>query len=249
MKISSNSSSRDIKTDAFTLIELLVTIAVIAILAGLLLPVLSKAKDKGRQAVCQSNLHQIAIGFQLYYADSSDQFPAPGSKIEYGPQPEDWIWWQQDRDVKNSSIAPHMAGFNPKVFTCPSDREAQSLQDKGKLTDDPYRYSYSLNSYDLTRDDVNPGMATIITKKRMVYPFKSSQIRNPTVKIMLVEEDRRTINDPRWIPVNALQARFKSYNFIASRHGGKGDVIFADTHIEAVTPKFGQDPTNSVPSF
>jgi prepilin-type N-terminal cleavage/methylation domain-containing protein len=79
----------------FTLIELLVVIAIIAILAALLLPVLSKAKDQGRQAVCRSNLHQIAIGFQLYGQESNDEFPAPGSKTEYGPQPEDWIWWEQ----------------------------------------------------------------------------------------------------------------------------------------------------------
>lgn len=88
----------------FTLLELLVTISILGILAALLLPVLSKAKDKGRQAACQNNLHQIAIGFQLYYQESDDEFPAPGSKTEYGPQPEDWIWWEQDHDVNQSSI-------------------------------------------------------------------------------------------------------------------------------------------------
>jgi len=62
----------------------------------------------------------------------------------------------------------------------------------------------------------------------------------------LVEEDRKTINDSRWVPVGNLQSPKIKYNLIASRHGKRGDVIFADTHIEAVTPESGQDPTNSV---
>jgi prepilin-type N-terminal cleavage/methylation domain-containing protein/prepilin-type processing-associated H-X9-DG protein len=239
--------SRRIK--AFTLLELLVTISIIGILSALLLPVLSRAKDKGQQAFCSNNLHQIAIAFQLYHQDYNDEFPAPGSKTEYGPQPEDWIWWQQDRDVNQSAIAPHLAGFNANVFTCPGDNQAKSRQGQGLIEDDPYRYSYSLTSYNLTRDNANLGMSTIITQIHEVYPFKSSQIMNPTAKIMLIEEDSKTINDPRWVPIENLQSSKKKYNLIASRHNAKGNVIFADTHAEAVKPQFGQDPTNSLPTL
>ena len=233
----------------FTLIELLVVIAIITILAALLLPVLSGAKEKARQAACQSNLHQTAIGFQLYWQDNKDEFPAPGSKTEYGPQPEDWIWWEQNRDVKRSAIARYVSGFNPKVFTCPSDSQAQQLQGQGTLSGDPYRYSYSLTSYSLTPDQINPGMSTLITRAREVYPFKTSQIKHPSAKIMLVEEDRQTINDSRWLPVAYPGTPNAEYNLIAARHGGRGDVVFADSHIEAEPPSFGQDPTNSVPGY
>ncbi len=54
---------------AFTLIELLVVIAIIAILAAILFPVFAKAREKARQASCQSNLKQLALGMLMYSQD------------------------------------------------------------------------------------------------------------------------------------------------------------------------------------
>ena len=60
---------------AFSLVELLVVIAVIAILAALLLPALTQAKERARQAQCASNLRQIVLSTLLYVDDHDDRFP------------------------------------------------------------------------------------------------------------------------------------------------------------------------------
>jgi prepilin-type N-terminal cleavage/methylation domain-containing protein/prepilin-type processing-associated H-X9-DG protein len=241
----------------FTLIELLVVIAIIAILAGMLLPTLSKAKKKGGQAKCVSNLKQLALGTLMYIDDNQDNFPGTASRNTYGFHREDWIYWRTNTtrypSIEKSPIVTSLGSVSSNLFRCPGDRYDK---ERLALTDGngPYFYSYSLNSYDLegTR---NPGMASIFqgsVDSAKPFVFKLASVRNPSGKIMLAEEqsshridespDPRgssgIINDGRWVATGDL---------LTARHSKKGDVSFADGHVVPVTPKFGEEDANSRP--
>ena len=210
---------------AFTLIELLVVIAIIAILAGMLLPALARAKAKAKQTVCLSNMKQIGLGFALY-TDDFTKYPdgAPrdlvqigGTMVPLNQSPSDWIHWQPNRDIKQSAIAPYVAGINTNLFVCPMDPH-------GKVRE--YYFSYSMN-YKFTR---------YWSRANGQYLSETAVLR-PSQTMYLFEEQTLDANgQPHQAPNDGFCTIWNdvdgSRDDTSIRHGGKSNVIFADAHVE-----------------
>ena len=109
------------KKNGFTLIELLVVIAIIAILAAMLLPALSKAREKARQAACMNNLKQLGIAFAMYISDYDEWYPR--HNLGRCPSNYDIFWMGCYCDIhKRHPNGLYAYIKNEKMWKCPSDK-------------------------------------------------------------------------------------------------------------------------------
>ncbi|MES2463143.1 MAG: prepilin-type N-terminal cleavage/methylation domain-containing protein, partial [Armatimonadota bacterium] len=109
--------------NAFTLIELLVVIAIIALLAAILFPVFSQAREKGRQATCLANMKQMGLAFGQYLTDFDSQYPTcDNDKAKISGEPPDPETPDADGPPEHDwhiVLQPYVKEYG--ILRCPSD--------------------------------------------------------------------------------------------------------------------------------
>ena len=116
---------------AFTLIELLVVIAIIAILASILFPVFSRARENARRTSCASNMKQLSLGIMQYTQDYDERLPGTTDGNPGASQIGGWTWYKAfpassnvvGFDPTQGSIYPYLK--SAQVYVCPSDAVEQ----------------------------------------------------------------------------------------------------------------------------
>ena len=226
------------KAWGFTLIELLVVIAIIGILAAMLLPALSRAREKGRSAVCVSNLRQIYLGVRLYTDDNNGYMP--GSSID---QPDGTVLtWPKALGKYMPQKGTNTTSKPNQVFVCPS-----TVYPGVAYADLSLTYSCTGAMLGRTDENIPPGSNSSLSPK---WWRKEIQVfTNPSETPLIIEgkkDDgcsmppcRSTQSNWTWTNANSdfISAGPAFCNYLDFRHSNKDimNIAYFDGSVRSVT--------------
>jgi prepilin-type N-terminal cleavage/methylation domain-containing protein len=198
---------------AFTLIELLVVIAIIAVLASLLVPAVSRAKESGRGAVCLNNCRQIALATGLYAEDFRGHMP---SFIN-------WLWTKPKQgDLTSGRIYPYLK--SKRTYMCPTDKLEISTRNKPKVPP-PTGFGSGFGGNKMR--DYSYAMNCALCHFNELSKFTSPS------KTVVYLEARMATND-----YSGQAGPDGSNQLLAYRHGGsRGHLIMGDMSVQRMNKK------------
>ena len=244
--------SRPLIARAFTLIELLVVIAVIAILAALLLPALSKAKSRAQTLVCLGNLKQLDLCVHLYVTDNNDYFVPNNSVVVVNAQANDVTGqsWLPDQSAPTELDPSNIVNgllfkYNTSlgIYHCPADLSTLETPDGQPLPQlrwRSYNMSESVNGYPQGDPEYFPLIPAWTRYTEIRHP-------SPGQLFVLIDENSGTQLDAEFGNPPVGSPYFEPniwWDMPSDRHNQGANLSFADGHVEHwkwVRPKIFYD--------